>query len=118
MPGLSLVAASGGSSLAWVVLWCTDFSFLWLLVWSMGSGAQASVVVVHGLSCSEPVRSSWTRDQTHVSCIGRQILIHCTTREVPGCDIIESAFMIEAQLWAKPSLLHWLGTAPFSVWRF
>ena len=28
------------------------------------------------------VESSWTRDQTHVPCIGRQILIHCTTREV------------------------------------
>ena len=26
---------------------------------------------------------SWIRDQTHVPCIGRQILIHCTTREVP-----------------------------------
>ena len=26
--------------------------------------------------------SSWTRDQTHVPCIGRQILIYCTTREV------------------------------------
>ena len=29
------------------------------------------------------VESSWTRDQTHVPCIGRRILIHCTTREVP-----------------------------------
>ena len=25
---------------------------------------------------------SWTRDQTHVPCISRQILIHCTTKEV------------------------------------
>ena len=29
------------------------------------------------------VESSWTRDQTHVPRIGRQILIHCATREVP-----------------------------------
>ena len=29
------------------------------------------------------VESSQTRDQTHAPCIGRQILIHCTTREVP-----------------------------------
>ena len=30
------------------------------------------------------VDSSWTRDQTHVSCIGRQSLSHWTTGEVPG----------------------------------
>ena len=28
------------------------------------------------------MESSWTRDQTHVPCVGRCILIHCTTREV------------------------------------
>ena len=28
------------------------------------------------------VESSWTSDRTHVLCIGRWILIHCTTREV------------------------------------
>ena len=28
------------------------------------------------------VESSQMRDQTHVPCIGRQILIHCATREV------------------------------------
>ena len=28
------------------------------------------------------VESSWTRDGTHVSCIGRWILNHWTTREV------------------------------------
>ena len=26
--------------------------------------------------------SSWTRDRTHVPCIGRWVLIHCTTREI------------------------------------
>ena len=29
------------------------------------------------------MESSQTRDQTHVLCIQRQTLIHCTTREVP-----------------------------------
>ena len=29
----------------------------------------ASVVVAHGLSCLRHLGSSWTRDQTHVSCI-------------------------------------------------
>ena len=42
-----------------------------------------SVVVVHGLSCSVACGTfPGTWDQTHGPCIGRQILIHCTTREV------------------------------------
>ena len=36
------------------------------------------------------VESSWTRDQTHVPCIGRQILIHCTTREVPTGTVLNT----------------------------
>ena len=38
-----------------------------------------------GLSCS--VASSWTRDWIYVSCIGRWILIHWTTREVPALSV-------------------------------
>ena len=38
-----------------------------------------------GLNASCHVDSSWTRDQTHVPCIGRQTLIHSTTREVWHC---------------------------------
>ena len=34
------------------------------------------------LVAPQHVESSWTRDRTCVPCIGRQILIHCTTREV------------------------------------
>ena len=69
---------------------------------ALALGALASVVVAHGLSscgtqaleCRHQylwptgldalwhVRSSWTRDWTHVSCIGRRILNHWTTREV------------------------------------
>ena len=52
-------------------------------------GTWASVVAAHGLSscdtwlrCSRHVESSCTRDRTHIPCIGRWILIHCTTREV------------------------------------
>ena len=70
-------------------------------------GAQASVVKAHGLSSCGlwtlelrlelwhtglvalwQIESSWTRDQSCVSCIGRQILIHCTTREVLGVVFI------------------------------
>ena len=44
-------------------------------------GTWASVVLVMGLVAPQHVESSWTRDQTH-ACIGRQILIYYTTREV------------------------------------
>ena len=44
--GFSLVVVSGGYS----SLWYAGFSFWWLLLLqSMGSRAQASVVVAHGL---------------------------------------------------------------------
>ena len=35
------------------------------------------------------VGSSWTRDRTCVPCIGRRILIHYTTREVLGFNILK-----------------------------
>ena len=37
-----------------------------------------------GLAASHPVESSQTKDQTHVFCIGRWVLNHWTTSEVPG----------------------------------
>ena len=37
-----------------------------------------------GLVAPRHVGSSWTRAQTCAPCIGRQILNHCATREVPG----------------------------------
>ena len=71
-------------------------------------GTRASVVVVCGLSSCGlralehrlsslwrmglvapwHVESSWTRDRTHVPCIGRQILNHCATREVQYEDYL------------------------------
>ena len=36
-----------------------------------------------GLAAPQHVGSSQTRAQTHVPCIGRQILNHCATREAP-----------------------------------
>ena len=41
-----------------------------------------SRVVAHGHSFPMDVESFQTRDQTWVSCIGRWVLIQCTTREV------------------------------------
>ena len=52
------------------------------LVAEHGSREQVSEVVVHRLSRPMHVGSSWIRGGTHVSCIGRQILNHWTTREV------------------------------------
>ena len=37
-----------------------------------------------GLVAPWHVGPSWTRTQTRVPCIGRQVLNHCATREVPG----------------------------------
>ena len=98
----ALVAASGGYS----SLRCAGFSLRWFLIlehslqarglqqlWHAGSvvvacGLQSagSVIVAHGLSCSAHMGSSRThvRDRTHVPCVVRLILNHCTTREVPS----------------------------------
>ena len=61
-----------------------------LSLWTQDPGTQASVVtavgseiVVCGLSCSVACEIfPETRDLIRVSCIGRQILMHCTTRKV------------------------------------
>ena len=99
--GLSLVAVSGGYS----SLRCAGFSLWWLLLWSTGSRhavfstcstwaqqlwlsgsrAQAQQLWRTNLVASRHVGSSRTGTQTRIICIGRRILNHCTTREVPGC---------------------------------
>ena len=68
------------------LLWarCSGFSLQWLLL------LQSMVFGVHelqklgcmGLAVPWNVGSSWTRDQTRVPCIGRQILYYWATREV------------------------------------
>ena len=91
---------------------CTGFSYCGALA----VGMWASVVMAHELSgwslrALEPqlqqfwcmglvapwlVESSWTRDQTHIPCIGRWILIHCTTREVPITAILNRKKLVPA----------------------
>ena len=73
--------------------------------------------MAHGISSSSVAcGSSQTRDQTRVPCIGRQILIHCTTRKV---QIILKC--IEIQLWARPvlnprdTMVNKTETLPFGV---
>ena len=45
---------------------------------------EGSVAVAFKLSCSAEQGISQIRDQTYVPCIGRWILIHCTTKGVPS----------------------------------
>ena len=55
-------------------------------------GTQASIVEAHGLwwlwrpdfSCSTACRIFLEQGSHHVSCIGRWVLIHCTTVEAPS----------------------------------
>ena len=81
VPGLSLVADSGGYS----SLRCTDFSLQWLLLlWSKAPGAQAPGAVAHGLSCPGAWGPSLTKYETPVPCNGRWIFNHWTTKETLG----------------------------------
>ena len=78
--GLSL-ASRGSSS-----LWSTGFrrtGFSIVLHGLSSDGMHAQQLAHTGSVAPQHVRSSWTRDQTHVHCIGRQVHNHWTTREVP-----------------------------------
>ena len=44
-----------------------------------------------GLVAPRHVESSQTRDSISVSCIGRQTLIHCATREVLICRLFDDS---------------------------
>ena len=97
--GFPLVAASGGFSPVAVHRFLIAVASLavkhglwgtWPSVaaaprpWSTGS-----VVVARVLICSETgVGSPQIRDWACVSCIGRQMLYHCVTREAPQCVLI------------------------------
>ena len=74
------------------LLQCVGFSLVVACGFSLSScgeqasGCMGSVVVARGLSCPAALEdlSSPTRDRTRVPCIGRQIIYHWTTSEVPG----------------------------------
>ena len=54
------------------------------LLWLTVSRAGLSGCGTWTLVGPQHVESSWIGHQTHVSCISRWVLIHCTTREVPS----------------------------------
>ena len=87
------VAMWAFSMVSWDCSWlrCRGFLLWWLLlVWSTGcrcTGSSSCSVWAQelwhmGLVAPWSVESSWTKNQTPVSCTGRQIVIHCTQREV------------------------------------
>ena len=90
--GFPLVAASGGHSLvALCRLLLAVASFVaehrlqgvqTSIMWLLGSRARTEQLQCTGLVAPQHVGSSQIRDQTHVTCIGRQILNHWMTREV------------------------------------
>ena len=81
---LSLLAVTGIYSLL------AGFSLQWLLLLqSMGSRCTGAVMSQTGLVAPWYVGPSWTRDESQVSSIGRRILNHWTTEEVPDRILIE-----------------------------
>ena len=92
-----------------------DFSLQWLLLlWSTGSRHVGSVVVARrllsagsehtGLVAPQHVGSSRTRARTRVPSIGRRILNHCATREVPQYIIWLIIFYLLSSLILKQYL--------------
>ena len=83
--GLSLVAASGGTLYCGArASHCGGFSCC---------GAQAQQLWRRGLVTPRHVGSSWTRAQTHVPCVGRRILNHCTTGK-PRTSLLSTFYII------------------------
>ena len=80
-----------------------------------GPRAQAQWLWHMGLIALQHVGSSRIRDQTHVSCIGRQILYHWATREVPGL-----VFIADQLHWSftKPSTVTVITVFMCSLWLF
>ena len=93
MHGLSLVAASGGSSLVVYRLLIAVASHC--RAWALGhvlSNCGPWVYLPHG-----KVESSWSRDQTHVPFTGRRIPNYWTTREIPQLLVL-IAYLCECDL--------------------
>ena len=90
---------------------CAGFSLWWLLLLGSTGSRRAGFSSCDsraqerrlsswptGLVAPRHAGSSWTRARTRVPCIGRWILNHCATREVPSIGILNKVFI---------SLLSW-----------
>ena len=86
--------------------------------------AQAQQLWLTGPFAPWHVGSSQTRARTRVSCIGRQILNHCATREAPSHELFRSIDCLNFQIMKNFRFLFWnspnvsfLIRAPVSVFR-
>ena len=61
-----------------MLFYCYLFIYLFIIFW------LCWVFIVTLSSCGTWDLSSLIRDQTHIPSIGRQVLNHWTTREIPG----------------------------------
>ena len=65
-------------------LWWVSFSLQWILLLKTQTlGTWAQQLWLKGLVALWHMGSSWTRDETRVPYIGREVLNHRTTREIP-----------------------------------
>ena len=93
-------------------LWAHRLQQLWLA----GSRAQAQQLCCTTLVAPQHVGSSRTRARTHVPCIGRWILNHCATREVPSARFwIRLGFFL---ILSCMTCLYILEIKPLSVTSF
>ena len=68
-------------------LWCEGYSWWWLPLWLVDSGAHGLQQLRNmGLVALQCVGSSWTRNRTCVPCIDRWMLNHWTTEEALQAD--------------------------------
>ena len=88
--GLLLVVASLAGNHRLQSLRLQQLQCVGSVVVASGLQSTGSVVAALMFSCSTACVSSWTRDQTGVPCITRQILNHWITRESPGEFLIST----------------------------
>ena len=88
--GLFLVVASGATFRCSVGAYQHGGFFCGpqaLGMWTSVVGPTQAQFWLTGLVALQHAKFSRTRDWIHVPCVGRQILIHCTTREVQNISI-------------------------------
>ena len=102
-PAVCSVACRGSSTAA------PGFS-LWRLplLWS----SHSTVRTLQWLGCTGFVAlwlvgSSQTRDQTCVPCIGKWILNHCTSREVPGLNLSKELNLVSERKYSSAKQGQW-----------
>ena len=101
----------------WFFFFFLKYLFISLAVSCLICSTWSLSLVRHaGLSAPRHVEASRTGDRTHVPCTGRQILIHCTTREaLEILCIFKTTFKIEGVFcllchvfaWVLSHLIGW-----------